>query len=761
MKAALVIRASRDQQEMDSQREQLLRYAEAEGYTVPAEYIHEEHYTGMDGFDPKTDEYLDTDFVRPSIAKLQAQIERDNDLKLVIVYELTRLSRNPFTVARLVNWFNTHQVTLYIYDMEWCTRKYSPLQQKWVINDATIENIFAAANYGVAEWKKIRKRTKRGRDFKAEQGLYVGHLSDGYKVVIGSDGEKHIAIDEERSKVIQRIFDLYTNERLSTDKIAALLNAEGILTFNALEATRNKDNKSFKQTYTTRYTKQVRLKTDVLWAGGNVGQLLKNRWYIGERQYNGETYNVPPIVSKEQFQEAQELLSKNKTNKPKRRENIYPLRGLLKCGTCGSILYGHKVKISSSYYCSSLETGRKCGQEGISKQNIDSIIWRIIIDAFCSNIQENSSFSLQQILEDEKNKIYDFLGISEADKDKTIEEIKTIKKEIDDIEKQISITRNLFIGYNKDIKLKENKDFVNDLKVELNKCRSEMQRLNLAKETLTQKHKSKEQLLSLASADSVQDIAKKIEERISFIENSHNLSEVAEIFKKLITSVTLYQSTHYTKVIEVETINHNLLYALYNARRKRGYYIKCPKLSWKFDASQNAFITDKDIYVYECNVDGKTIHIIRTKQIPPHNMEAINSITGGHTTLVIYNQAIAVEELFRTLCNGTSLQPIVHIEAEPSDEEYQEWKKKQKEWYFLRDCRRKEKYKTAREEKEKELKKLSKNYLKIADMVKKSNLSYSTIWRDISRGILPAIKRYDTYLVRTEDFETYQETRKK
>ena len=179
MKAALVIRASRDKQEMDSQREQLLRYAEAEGYTVPAEYIHEEHYTGMDGFDPKTEEYLDTDFVRPSIARLQEQIERDNDLKLVIISELTRLSRNPFTVTRLVNWFNTRQVTLYIYDMEWCTRKYSPLQKKWVIDDSVIDQIFAAANYGVIEWKKIRKRTKRGRDYKAEQGLYVGHLSDG------------------------------------------------------------------------------------------------------------------------------------------------------------------------------------------------------------------------------------------------------------------------------------------------------------------------------------------------------------------------------------------------------------------------------------------------------------------------------------------------------------------------------------------------------------------------------------------------------
>lgn len=761
MKAALVLRASTDVQEMDSQRAALLSYAEGEGYTVPSEYIHEEHYTGMDGFDKKTGEYLDVDFVRPTIAKLQSQIEKDDELKLVIIYELTRLSRNPFTVTRLVNWFNARQVTLYIYDVEWSTRKYSPLQKKWIVDDAVIENIFAAANYGVAEWKKIRKRTKRGRDYKAQKGLYVGHLSDGYKVVIGTDGEKHIAIDEERAMVIKDIFNYYTEEGLSTDKIAAKLNAQGVLTFNALEAQKNVNNKSFKQTYTTHYTKQERRKSDVLWAGGNVGQLLKNRWYIGERTYNGVVYHVPEIISMEQFMKAQGLLIHNKKNTPKRRENVYPLRGLLKCGTCGSPLYGHRVRISSTYYCSSLETGTKCGQEGINKQNIDGIVWQTIIDTFCYEV--NTEFPASRMLEVEKNQIYDFLGISNADRDNIASEIESIKDELDRIDKDIELTKKLFIGYNRDIKLPENKDFVKEIQKELNQCRASLNKLTLDKERLTGRLHSQEQLLTLAEDNSVESIANKIRERIKYIETTHNLNELEDVFKRVINSVTLYQSTHYTKVIDIETLNHSHIYALYNARRKRGYYISCPvaSMEWKFAPSKNAFISPRDIYLYEFYTESGTVLTFRNNQMPPYTIQLIQEDICTDYKVQIFHGEISVEELFVTLCRSDYLKPISHVEEEPSDEQYQEWKKQQKEWYLLRESRRKEKYKNAREEKEKELKKLAEGYYKISDMVAISKLSYSTIWREIVRQVLPAIRKYDTYLVQKEDFDKYLQTKQK
>lgn len=762
MNAALVIRASRDVQEMDSQRAALLSYAEEQGYSVPLEYIHEEHYTGMDGFDKKTGEYLDVDFVRPTIAKLQYQIEHDDELKLVIIYELTRLSRNPFTIARLVNWFTARQVTLYIYDVEWSTRKYSPLQKKWIVDDGVIENIFAAANYGVAEWKKIRKRTKRGRDYKAEQGLYVGHLSDGYKVVIGTDGEKHIDIDEERAKIIRDIFNYYTEEGLSTDKIAAKLNAEGIPTFNALEAKKNKDNKAFSQTYKSHYTKLVRNKADVLWAGGNVGQLLKNTWYKGERTYNGVLYTVPNIVTPEQFEKAGKLLKSRKSNAPTRKEYVYPLRGLLKCGTCGSVMYGHRVRIFSSYYCSSLETGTKCGQEGISKQNLDAIVWKVIVEVLGMHIPFPSveQFGFDIVFSNEVSRVYDFLGISDADKEQIEADIEKINGEIHSVDKEIEITKKLFIGYNRDIKLKDNRDFINEIKQELNNCRSNLNKLNLRRDELTKRLQAQEHLLTLAEKDTVDDVFQKIRERVHFIEETHNLSEVADVFKRVISSVTLYQSSGHTKVIDIETLNHKHVFALYNARRKRGYYIPCPPwISWQYAPDKDAFVRNGDIFVYEMHYNGEVNHSIRQIPFSPDSEKAIAGICNGEYSKKAYHNEIPVEEVFSILCRGTKLTPITHIEEEPTDEQYQEWKRQQKQWYLLRQCRRKEQYKTAREEKEKELQKFSEDYYKISEMVAISELSYSTIWREIVRGVLPAIKKYETYLVLKEDFDKYLENK--
>ena len=223
----------------------------------------------------------------------------------------------------------------------------------------------------------------------------------------------------------------------------------------------------------------------------------------------------------------------------------------------------------------------------------------------------------------------------------------------------------------------------------------------------------------------------------------------------------MYQSTNYTKVIEIEAINHNVLYALYNPRRKRGQYIKCPKFTWKFSANRNYFISQTDVHIYECKLNGDIIHIFKSEELPLIKIKGIERVTGNNVTHTTYQEGMSVDELFTLLSHSVSLQPIVHIEEEPTDEQYQEWKKKQKEWYFLRDCRRKEKYKTAREEKEKELKRLAEDHLKIAEMVELSNLSYSTIWRDISRGTLPAIRKYDTFLVKKEDFQIYLQARQK
>jgi len=750
MKAALLIRASRNTQEMTSQLDALLSYAKSEGYEVPEDYIFAEHYTGMDGFDKKTGNYLDTDYVRPSIESLQKLIESDNELKLVICYELTRLSRNPFTIARLVNWFNTRFVTLYIYDVDWRTRKYVPAQAREVTDDAVIENIFAAANYGVSEWKKIRQRTMRGRDFKARQGLYVGHLSDGYAVEIRGR-EKHIVIDPERAKVVQHIFDLYTKDSCSTDKIASILNSEGIKTFNALEAIKRVKDESFSQYYKSHYTKQQRRKADVLWTGGNIGQLLKNRWYIGERTYKGETYEIPAIISTEQFDLAQNKLFANKHNTPKRRECVYPLRGLLVCGTCGSSMYGHKIRVTSSYYCSSLETGDKCGQEGIDKKNIDSIVWDVIVRNICNRAYvwgEESTIGKKLV-----SHIKEFLGINDADLEiieKTIDDL-TTKKEQKELE--LNEKKRLYASLSIQILDPKQNIYANELKAEQRKVDESVRRYT--KELAEFENqiylftKQKEYLMLSAKTN----VIKVIEERIKDIQEKHDLTSLQQIFNSLLKQVTLYQASDYNKIIEITTISQKQYYVIYNPRRLRGKYILCPKLDWTYQPSSQCFVSDSVIYGHEIQFPNSTSTIISSQQ----------EIECSYPKVISqWENQISVDDLYSFLVKGKdNIVDIKHIEADPTDEEFAKWKADQRAWYVAREAKRSEQRKLGRDIQQEELSKFREGKLTIDELVPKVNVSKSQIWRDIQKGFLPAqkYKGNHTYYISEEDAQEYIQKR--
>jgi len=71
---------------------------------------------------------------------------------------------------------------------------------------------------------------------------------------------------------------------------------------------------------------------------------------------------VPAILSEEVWQRAAERLATNQQFAGRNnKKHVYPLRGLLVCGTCGYTLIGRTSRESVSYYCPS----KKQGQPGM------------------------------------------------------------------------------------------------------------------------------------------------------------------------------------------------------------------------------------------------------------------------------------------------------------------------------------------------------------------------------------------------------------
>ena len=166
-----------------------------------------------------------------------------------------------------------------------------------------------------------------------ERGEYVdSNAPYGYRLV-----NKQLEPYEPEAKVVRDVFAMYLNG-MSTQEIAKELTMRGIPTKNGKER----------------------------WKSTKVSYMLTNERYIGDSKYQ-KTYReviVPfkqsknrgeedmyyaadthtPIIEKEIFEKAQDLLKKRKSQFSKATTlNIYPLTSHIRCTECGSF-YRRKVK---------------------------------------------------------------------------------------------------------------------------------------------------------------------------------------------------------------------------------------------------------------------------------------------------------------------------------------------------------------------------------------------------------------------------------
>lgn len=643
-KAALLARASTNQQDTDSQIRSLKNCAMNFGYEIPNTNIFSENITGMDKFDK--DE-------RESLQNLKQAIETNKDIECVFIWELSRLSRNPYYLIDQLRWFNENKVPIYIYEAEkWTLDK----ETKNEIQDTTAY-IFGAATFGKSEWEKIRKRTMRGRNEKAKKGLFVGHISDGYKSEI-VDKEKHIVINDERASIIRKIFDWYTLENYSTNRIARELNELGYFTFNAHEAKLNVNNPKFNQFYRVRGTNVRNEKVRQKWMASTIGQLLKNRWYIGEREYNGEIYSIPSIITVEQFSIAQERLKTNNKVLPKRRVSTYLLKGKLFCGKCGAKMNGHKVRINSSYYCSSLETGKKCGDEGISKQNIEGIIWDMLFNNIYAHYHEINFHDLFKIPTE---------NLKELDK--------IIKENEESISRKLNFinsTSNQLSRLYADKSLANNPIEINAISKTINTLVTEITNVESFIESIKKENRAIK--LRIENSNRIDDI-------VFTIDGYKTLEEKASIIEKVIDKITLYNLDNYDKIIIIDYISLKQSAVIYNSKNLKGKYINLDPLFNEnhisfdnqkrlFKNNHNAIITysDKpDINVFDSVKEKLLLDIIKASSNQSH---------------IIKTNSIESYTLKESLSFFTAIYS--RLEDEPSDEEYKKWKEDYKRWSIVR-----------------------------------------------------------------------------
>lgn len=357
-RAIIYARVSTDEQaesgtSIDNQVEKSLAYAASRNLQVVG--IFKEDYTGK---------VLD----RPELIKVRKLLQTgqaDN----IIVYKTNRLDRSEWGLNLLIllQEFKQFGVSLHYSQSGRCIDLNNPIE-------ALMESI--SGWQAGEDHRETVTKLHEGRVKRANDGYVVphGNAPYGYKPVKGDDKRWYFEIVEEEARIVRLIFTWYilgdeTGQALSQNKIADKLNLMGI-------PTRKSDK----------------------WKHGTVSFILGNEtycglWHYGKRQSKNKRrptsesipVEVPPIIDRELWGQAQEKLEENKAYaRRNRKPGRYLLSNRVTCGECHYKMFGVTKQVRettySYYVCrnrhmTKREKLHECTLPSFDSHLVDSKVW--------------------------------------------------------------------------------------------------------------------------------------------------------------------------------------------------------------------------------------------------------------------------------------------------------------------------------------------------------------------------------------------------
>jgi len=238
----------------------------------------------------------------------------------------------------------------------------------------------------VAEYEKVKivERTRRGRLFRAKNNHVIGNIPPyGYECIPkkqSNTGFAQYKINECEAQIVRLVYKWLIEEQLTTYKIIDRLQSQGIKA--------RKGNR---------------------WARSSVHKLLRNETYCGVTHYNKHYYilsnkeqekgkynrrentlmrlrpkeewipiQVPPILTREIFEMAQNQLRQNALMSSRNTKHTYLLKGLLKCGVEMGTMHGipvHGKRYYRCYFKNKLNSPVPCKSSIVKADSIETIVW--------------------------------------------------------------------------------------------------------------------------------------------------------------------------------------------------------------------------------------------------------------------------------------------------------------------------------------------------------------------------------------------------
>ena len=316
MRCAIYTRVSTDNQvekdynSLETQKESLMAYIQAH------------KYEGWELYDVYEDAgYSAADLNRPELQRLLNDIRRKK-IDAVLVYKIDRLTRSQKDFYFLIELFEKYNVTFISTTQNFDTSSAAGRLMRNIMLD-----------FAQFEREMTAERTRDKMLARAKKGLWNGGLVPlGYDY---SPEEKKLKVNPEEAKIVTLIFETYLKEK-SLARVVKKINSLGYRTKSNL----------------TKSGKTI--------GGGefiitSTRHILTNPIYVGLVKHKGNTYQGqhPPIIERDVFDKVQEILGKNKRTFTSPSQNKYNLllRGLVRCGYCGSVMSSHySIKNGQKYF---------------------------------------------------------------------------------------------------------------------------------------------------------------------------------------------------------------------------------------------------------------------------------------------------------------------------------------------------------------------------------------------------------------------------
>lgn len=375
---AIYLRVSTDQQNYDRQKKELLDFCKWKKLKV--KYIFEEKESGR-----KDD--------RPEFKRL-CELSRE-DIQMVVVWEISRLSRKAFMILKVAEDFAQKGISIYALKENLKTLKDDG---SWDNNAKLVLSLFASM--AQTELETLRDRSLSGKKNKILSGEmdYTFKAPFGYIRINGK-----LVINEDEAEQIRKLFDLYVYGNKSTRQLAISYG----------------------------------------WTQNRVSFTLKNSVYMGEVKYKYDPsiiLYVPAIITKELFYKAQDILKHRRGNQLTQDQRYNNrLRGKLYCGLCGNKMYYSKDKRVSIYTCKTnthKEQYMYCSTR-IAKHKIDEVL-NILLRR---RMAENNST-------ENRDKLVKELSLKKKNIENINEQQKVLQNKFDLLEKKI----RALVGVGLDVK---------------------------------------------------------------------------------------------------------------------------------------------------------------------------------------------------------------------------------------------------------------------------------------------------------------------